>query len=153
MLKLQVRHQNENMKIFFRRLPLSRFLSKTYRSAHAKLFYGCFRHKTWGSEDFTKIATFWAKTTSHGHRSWVIDMILKPKLNHSNGSLQKSQDRKKQFKFDKMWRIFLLFSSIAMAWCIMNSYHKVVRSIGNTILKLFADCAKQLARNAQKNQS
>ena len=31
-----------------------------------------------------------------------------------------------------MWRFCSLFPSIAMAWCIMNSYHKVVRSIRNT---------------------
>ena len=61
-------------------------------------------------------------------------MTLKPKPNHPNGSVQKSQD---------------LFSSIAMAWCIINSCHKVVRSLRNTTLKLCADCAKQFVRNAQ----
>ena len=36
-----------------------------------------------------------------------------------------------------------------MAWCIMNSCHKVVRSIRNTTLKLCAVCAKQFVRNSQ----
>ena len=36
-----------------------------------------------------------------------------------------------------------------MAWCIMKSCHKVVRSIRNTILKLCANCAKQFVRNAK----
>ena len=48
-----------------------------------------------------------------------------------------------------MWRFCSLFPSLAMAWCILNSCHKVVRSIRNTTLKLCADCAKQFVRNAQ----
>ena len=62
---------------------------------------------------------------------------------------RKNQDRKKHVKFGQMWRFRSLDSSIAMAWCIMNSCHKVVWSIRNTILKLCADCAKQFVRNAQ----
>ena len=75
--------------------------------------------------------------------------ILKPKPNYSNGSVQKSQDRKKHDKSGEMLRFCSLFSSMAMAWWIKNSYHKVVRSIRNTILKLCNDCAKQFIRNAQ----
>ena len=56
-----------------------------------------------------------------------------------NGSVQKSQDRKKHVKFGQMWRFCPLFSSIAMAWCIMNSCHKVVRSIKNTASQLWAE--------------
>ena len=48
-----------------------------------------------------------------------------------------------------MWRFSSLFSSILIVWCIMNSCHKVVRSIRNTILKLCADCVKQFVRGAQ----
>ena len=44
---------------------------------------------------------------------------------------------------------FSLFSSIAMAWCIMNSCHKVVRLIRNTTLMLCSNCAKQFVRKAQ----
>ena len=55
---------------------------------------------------------------------------------------------KKHVKFVRMWRFCLMFSTISMAWCIMNSCHKVIRSIGNTILKLCAYCAKQFVRNA-----
>ena len=70
---------------------------------------------------------------------------LKPKPNHSNGSVQKSQDRKKHVKFAHC----SLFSSIAIAWYIMNSCHKVVCSIRHTTLKLCANCSKQFVRNAQ----
>ena len=45
----------------------------------------------------------------------------KPKPNHHNGSVHKSQNRKKHVKFDEMLRFFSLFSSIAMACCIINS--------------------------------
>ena len=105
-------------------------------------------------ENCSKIAKFKAKTTSHGHRSgvvgevqrrsrfaqigynwWWIMGVLKPKSNHPNGSIQKSQSRKKYVKFGQMWRFCSLFSSIAIAWCIMNSCHKVVRPIRNTILQ------------------
>ena len=47
-------------------------------------------------------------------------MTLKPKSNHPNGSIQKSQKRNKYIKFGQMWRFCSLFSSIAMVWCIMN---------------------------------
>ena len=36
------------------------------------IFCGCFRHETCGSVDCSIIAKFWAKTTSHGQRSWDI---------------------------------------------------------------------------------
>ena len=36
-----------------------------------------------------------------------------------------------------------------MAWCILSSCHKVVRSKRNTTLKLCGDRAKQFIRNAQ----
>ena len=76
-------------------------------------------------------------------------MTLKPKHNHTNASVQNREDRKKHIKFGQMWRFCSLCSSIAMAWCIMNSWHKVVWSIRNTTLKLYADCAKQFDGNAQ----
>ena len=44
-----------------------------------------------------------------------------------------------------MWRFCSLFSSIAMLWCIMNYFQKVVRST----LKLCSDYLKQYASNAQ----
>ena len=52
-------------------------------------------------------------------------------------------------KFGPMWKFSPLFSSIDMARCIMNSCHKVTRSIRNTALKLCAHCAKKFVRNAQ----
>ena len=48
-----------------------------------------------------------------------------------------------------MWRFFSLFSSIAMGWRIVNSCHKIVRSVRNTTLKLWSDCTKKFIRNAQ----
>ena len=84
------------------------------------------RHETCVSEDCFKIAKFWIKTTSHGHRSGDVDdvqrrcrfaqkghkwwrikcMTLKPKHNHPNGSVQKSQDRKRHVEFGQMWIYF-----------------------------------------------
>ena len=75
-------------------------------------------------------------------------MTLKPKFNRNNGSVQKSQEREKHVKFEQMWKFCSFFSSIAMAWCIMNSCHKVLRSIRIISLKLCSDCAKQFIRKA-----
>ena len=38
-------------------------------------FYGCFRHEIYGSEHRSKITKFWAKPTSHGHRSGDVDDV------------------------------------------------------------------------------
>ena len=58
-------------------------------------FHGCFRHTMCFSENCSKIAIFWAKSRSHGHRSGKSDLLvtnhgcmamtLKPKPNHPNG--------------------------------------------------------------------
>ena len=72
--------------------------------------------------------------TNHG----CMAMTLKPKLNQPNESIQKSQERKNtssSVKCEAFAHCFLLF---AVAWCIMNSWHKVVWSIRNTILKLWS---------------
>ena len=91
-------------------------------------------------------------TTFNGDPDWLKKGItadeLKPNFNHPNGSVQKSQDRKKHVKFGQMGRFYSLFSSIGMAWSIMSSCHKVVRSIRNTTLKLCGDRAKQFVRHA-----
>ena len=79
----------------------------------------------------------------------MLAMTLQPKPNHPKGSVQKSQDRKKEVNFGQMWRFHTLFFSFAMAWCIINSCHKFARSIRNTTLKLCAFCVKQFFRNAQ----
>ena len=76
-------------------------------------------------------------------------MTLKPKPNRINGSVQKCKDRKKYVKFGQIWRFCSLFSSITIAYCIMNSCHKVVRSIRYTTLKLWAFYTKQFVRKAQ----
>ena len=44
-----------------------------YRLALPSNFYGRFKDETCGSEDFFKIAQFYAKTTSHGHRLRDVD--------------------------------------------------------------------------------
>ena len=82
--------------------------------------------------------------TNHG----CMAMTLKSKPYQPNGNVQKSQDWKKHVRFTQMWRFCSLFSSIAMAWCIMDSCDKVVRLIRNATLKLCADCAKHFVRNA-----
>ena len=131
-------------------------------------FYGCFRHETCSSEDCSKIAKFWAKTMSNGHRSVDVDDlqwqtrfirkghnwwgILDVWLRHWNDIKWQSSEEsrpKKHLKFGRMWRFCLLVSSITITWCIINSCHKVVSSIRNTTLKLRADCPKQFVRNEQ----
>ena len=82
---------------------------------------------------------------THG---WI-SMTLRQKPNYPNKSVEKSQDGKTHAKFGQMWRFCSLFASIAMAWSVMKSCHKVVRWIRNTNLKLCADCEKKFVRNAQ----
>ena len=74
---------------------------------------------------------------------------LIPKYKRQPSYLNQSPRLKIHVKFGQMWRFCLLFSSIAMTWCIMNSCHKVVWSIINTTLKLCADCSKLFVRNVQ----
>ena len=81
------------------------------------------------------------------HRCMAIRLKSKPK--HPNGSGQKTQDREKHVKFDQIWKLYALFSSIAKAWCIIDFCHKVVWSIRNNTLKICVDCAKQFVKNAQ----
>ena len=129
-------------------------------------FYECFRYKTCGSEDFSKIAKFWVRTMSHGHRSRDVDDVKRRSrfaqkdhnwcrimgvwLWHWNQSLIIPMKTSKGPKTEKSTSSAFcsLFSSIAMTWCIMNSCHKVIRPIRNTTLKLCADCANQFVRNA-----
>ena len=66
-------------------------------------------------------------------------LTLKPKPNHPNGIVQKSQTRKKHDKFCKILRFCSLYSSIAMARCILNSCYKIVWPIKITTLTLCAD--------------
>ena len=67
----------------------------------------------------------------------------------STSNVQKSYDREKHVQFGEMWKFCSLFSSIATAWCVMNFCNTVIWSIRNTIMKPYADCAKQFFRNAQ----
>ena len=75
----------------------------------------------------------------HWSQSWIIPME----------AYRRAKTEKKHLKCGQMWRFCSLFFSIAMAWCIMNYCHKVVRSIRNTTLKLYVGCVKQCVRNAQ----
>ena len=65
------------------------------------------------------------------------------------------EDRKTLVKFGQIWRFCPLFSSIAMSQCIMNSCHKVVRSIRNTTLKYAPICEaiRKKCTELWKNQS
>ena len=62
-----------------------------------------------------------------GNESWVYGYDIE--TIHPNWNVPKIQDRKKHAKSGQMWRFCSL--SIAMAWYIMKSCHKVVRSVRN----------------------
>ena len=85
----------------------------------------------------------WSKSSKLVTNHERVSMTLKSKLKHPSGSLKKSQDRKKNVKFNQMWRFCLLFSSIAIAWCIMNTL------IRNATLKICGHSEDQLVRNLQ----
>ena len=128
--------------------------------------YECFSHETCGSEDCAKIVKFREKTTSHRlcsgdvddvqlwsifagdeSRVYVYDIETKAQLSQC-----KRPEEPRPQKAHQVWsnvRICSLFSAIAMTWCIMNFFHKIVQSIRNTTLKLCVDCVKQFVRNAQ----
>ena len=74
---------------------------------------------------------------NHGYMA----MALKPKPNQPNGRVQKSEG------------FAHCFFSIAMAWCIMNSCNRVVRSIRHNTLKLCVGGAKQFVKKAQNYQN
>ena len=76
---------------------------------------------------------------------WLWNWNQSPSMEPS----RRAKAEKEHIKFVEMWRYCSLFSSIAMAWCIMISCYKVARLIRNTTLKLCGDCEKQFVRNAQ----
>ena len=90
------------------------------------------------------------RSVQKGHNWWRIIGVWLRHWNQSPklliGIVQTSQARKAHVKYGQMWKLCPPFFSIAMAWCIMNSCHKVVRSIKNTTLKLSNDCDKQFVR-------
>ena len=83
-----------------------------------------------------------------GDESWVYGYNIETKAQSFQWKRSEKPRPKKARQIRKMRRFCSLFSSIGMAWCIMNSCSKVL-SIRNTTLKLCADCAKQNVRNAQ----
>ena len=117
-----------------------------YRWAHAKQFLRMFYSLNVRQRRLFQNSSGDAHNDLHllkkiitGDESWVYSYDIETKTQSPNGSVLKSQDRKKHVKVGQMWRFCSLFSSIAMVWCIMNSCHMVVRSIRNTTLKLCAD--------------
>ena len=91
-----------------------------------------------------------------GDESWVYGSDIETKALSSQWKRPEEPRPKKAHQLRSNVKVLLTVFSIAMAWCIMNSCHKVVRSIKNTTLKLYADYSKQFVRNAQncgKNQS
>ena len=75
------------------------------------------------------------------------------RLMPSNFSSQRKRPEeprlKKALQVRSNVKVLLTIFLIAMAWCIINSCHKVVQTISNITLKLCADCMKQFVRNAQ----
>ena len=64
--------------------------------------------------------------TNHG----CMTMVLKPNLRHTNGSVLKSQNRKKHAYFGQTWRFFSLFYSFAIV------HHKFL-PYGRTVTKKY----------------
>ena len=73
-------------------------------------FYGCFRHEVCGSEDCSKIATFWAKTTSQGHCSGDDPDLLKKVITgdeswmYGNGFESKAQSSQWKRPEEPRWK-------------------------------------------------
>ena len=78
--------------------------------------------------------------TNHG----CVVMTLKPKPNHTNGSVLKTK-KSLQVRSDLKVLLNVVFDYNGVVH--HELLHKVVRSIRNTTLKLYDDCAK---RNRQK---
>ena len=92
-------------------------------------------HRTWAPADFFLFPEL--KTPMKGKRFAAIEKI-KEKTKQEQLAIPKSLFQKCFENWKKCWYM-----------CIMNSCHKVVRSLRNTMLKLCADCEKQFVRNAQ----
>ena len=130
------------------------------RSAH----YECFRHETCCSELCTIIAKFWAKTTSHRHCSEDIDDVQRRSrfaqkghnwwrivgVCHSIETKGQSSQwkrpeeprlKKKHAKFSQMYRFCSPFSSITMAWYIIE------------VMRQLREAIRQKRTELWKNQS
>ena len=117
-------------------------------------FGSCFAWTCFGSSSIFAYSKKWikesvsnfvwkTKLSARTHSEcWLWHMVKLP-WTHSLATLAR-QGRKKRAKFGRMWRFCLQFSSIAGAWCIMSSCHKVELSIRNITCKLCAICAKLL---------
>ena len=74
-------------------------------------------------------------------------MTLKPKPNHPNRSVQKSQDRKKHVHFVQMLRFYSLISSIAMASMVYNEFlpqgHTVNKEYYLGVMRRLHDAIRQ----------
>ena len=83
------------------------------------------------------------KALMYGYDVWLWHWNKSPIISMEASRRAKTAKRLECRKLDHMWWVCSLFSWFTIAWCIMDSCHKIIRSIRNTTLKLCADCAKQ----------
>ena len=100
-----------------------------YSRLMASNFYGCFTHETCGSED---CSNFEQKQCRNDIAQGMLttcndDPDLLKKVITCDGSWVYGCD----IETTAQSPISLLFSSIAMAWCIVNSRYKVARPINS----------------------
>ena len=85
------------------------------------------------------------------------ELLLKPKSNRPNGNVEKSQDQKKHVQFGQTRRFCSLLSSLAAVWCIMNSCHKVLRTVNKEyyleVVHRLSKPIRQKLTELWKNQS
>ena len=74
--------------------------------------------------------------------SWMYDSDIETKARPFQWKRPEEIRPKKAYQVWSNVMVCLLFSSIATTWRIMNSCHKVVRSIRNIIFKLKVVCVK-----------
>ena len=88
-----------------------------------------------------------------GEKSWLFGYDTETKAQLSQWRHPVESRPKTHVKFSEVWRFYSLISLIAMSRCIMNSYHKVVLSIRNTILNLIAWSNSSETHRIVENQS
>ena len=109
-------------------------------------FYGCFRYEVCridiGQEMLTEFNhdPYLLKNVITDDESWVYGYDIETNVQSSQWKHQEGLRPKKVHLVKILLTVFFD--------CIMNSCYKVVRSIRNTTLKLFADWAKELIINA-----
>ena len=84
-----------------------------------------------------------------GNESWVHEYDSKTKPRSSKWKRPEEPKPKKALEVRSNVKVLFTIFFDCNGMVIMNSCHKVVRSVKNTALKLYGDCAKQFVRNAQ----